>query len=59
MSRNIVATQKREPDLGEIIARYPDVPPLIITKIDVQRRGVHYTDRALAVMDAARHQQGV
>ncbi|MFZ4859064.1 MAG: radical SAM protein [Desulfuromonadaceae bacterium] len=57
MSRKIVTAQKREPDLGEIIARYPDIPPLIITKIDVQRRGVHYTDRALTVMDAARHQQ--
>ena len=57
MSRNIVAAQKREPDLSEIIARYPDVPALIITKIDVQRRGVHYTERALQIMDDARHQR--
>ena len=57
MSLKSAVIHNREPELAEIIARYPDVPPLVITKIDVQRRGVHYTDRAVNAMDPAKHQQ--
>ncbi|NTV01545.1 MAG: radical SAM protein [Chlorobiaceae bacterium] len=42
--------------LQEAVAKYPDVPGLIILKIDVQRRGVHYTQRALDAVDPAVHQ---
>lgn len=45
-----------ELELPEVIARYPEIPPLIILKIDVQRRGVHYTAAALKAVDNARHQ---
>jgi biotin synthase-related radical SAM superfamily protein len=39
----------------EIVAKYPHLPPLIILKTDVQRRGVHYTDQVLAVLDEEQH----
>jgi hypothetical protein len=45
-----------EPGLKEVIDKYPEIPPLVILKIDVQRRGVHYTDRALQAVDPGRHQ---
>ena len=45
-----------ELSLSEIIAKYPEIPALIILKIDVQRRGVHYTERALKALDDTRHQ---
>jgi len=45
-----------EPGLAEVLAEHPDFPRLIAVKIDVQRRGVHYTDRALSVVDPAVHQ---
>jgi hypothetical protein len=48
---------RKELSLQEIRSKYPDVPPLVILKIDVQRRGVHYTERALGAMDEKRHQQ--
>lgn len=50
-----MSTTTEELSLIEVVARYPDVPRLIILKIDVQRRGVHYTDRALSVLDEKRH----
>lgn len=40
----------------EVVDKYQDIPRLIITKIDVQRRGVYYTERALSVLDETRHQ---
>lgn len=40
----------------EIVREYPDVPPLVILKMDVQRRGVHYTENALNVIDGSLHQ---
>lgn len=40
----------------EVVNKYQDIPRLIITKIDVQRRGVYYTERALSVLDETRHQ---
>ncbi|CAH2603277.1 Radical SAM protein [Rhodovastum atsumiense] len=42
--------------LADACAKYPGFPKLIALKIDVQRRGVHYTDRALTLVDPARHQ---
>jgi len=45
-----------EPTLDEVLARHPDVPRLVAIKIDVQRRGVHYTDRAVAAVDPEKHQ---
>ena len=41
--------------LNEVLLVYPDFPRLIAIKIDAKRRGVHYTDRALATVDPARH----
>ncbi|BBB89618.1 MAG TPA: hypothetical protein PKA28_14290 [Methylomusa anaerophila] len=52
----ILPKAKAELTLNEIIAKYPEIPALIILKIDVQRRGVHYTDRALKAMDNSLHQ---
>lgn len=45
-----------ESSLKKVTEKYPEVPPLVILKIDVQRRGVHYTERALSVMDENVHQ---
>lgn len=42
--------------LDEVVEKYPDVPRLIAIKIDVQRRGVHYTDRALSRLNKESHQ---
>jgi len=45
-----------QPSFQEVVAKYPEVSPFIILKIDVQRRGVTYSERALALADPARHQ---
>ena len=45
-----------EPSLDEVCARHPEVPRLVVVKTDVQRRGVHYADAALARLDPERHQ---
>jgi hypothetical protein len=45
-----------ELSFDEVVAKYPEFPRLIALKIDVQRRGVHYTDRALGVVDFNVHQ---
>jgi hypothetical protein len=42
--------------LEEMVRRYPDVPRLLILKTDVQRRGAHYTDEAIAILDDRIHQ---
>ncbi len=42
--------------LKEVLKKYPDFPPLIAIKIDVQRRGVHYTEKALEALDEEKHQ---
>lgn len=46
------------PDLSyrEVVAKYPEIPPLVTLKIDVQRRGVHYAEQALSAVDPALHQ---
>ena len=41
---------------SEVVREHPEVPPLVILKIDVQRRGVHYTQNALNVIDPSVHQ---
>ena len=45
-----------ELSLDEVVAKYPEIPRQIAIKIDVQRRGVHYTERALSVVDPNIHQ---
>ena len=39
-----------------MVARYPEVPRLIVIKIDAQRRGVYYSKEALSVFDPLTHQ---
>jgi len=47
---------REEPSFDETLAQHPRFPRLIALKIDVQRRGVHYTERAVAAIDPALHQ---
>lgn len=56
MSVALQRTFERELTLSEVVARYPDVPRLVIIKTDVQRRGIHYTERALSIVDPDIHQ---
>lgn len=42
-------------ELDDVCSRHPDVPRLVVLKADVQRRGVHYTDAALARLDPELH----
>ena len=51
MSHTVKHTRKPELSLDEVVAKYPHFPRLIALKIDVQRRGVHYTEKALAAVD--------
>ena len=44
---------RAEASFDEGLARHPRFPRLIALKIDVQRRGVHYTPRAVAAIDPA------
>jgi len=55
MSLALTETFERELSLIDVVAKYPEVPRLIIVKIDAQRRGVYYTDRALSVVDPNIH----
>jgi len=48
--------RKKEESYREIVKKYPDISPFIITQIDVQRRGVFYTDAALERFNPAIHQ---
>jgi hypothetical protein len=45
----------KELSLTEVIKKYPGVSPFVIIKTDVQRRGVTYTDGALAMVDPDVH----
>jgi hypothetical protein len=47
---------KRTSELKDAIERYPDVSPFVIIKIDVKRKGVHYTESALSRLDPNIHQ---
>jgi|WetSurMetagenome_2_1015567.scaffolds.fasta_scaffold00013_49 hypothetical protein len=51
----IQAVKKSELSFDEVVAKYPDIPKLIIIKTDVARRGVFYTDQALSVLDPKLH----
>ena len=42
--------------LDEVLDKHPDFPRLVAIKIDVQRRGVYYTDHALSYVDPSVHQ---
>jgi hypothetical protein len=53
MSLALLKKRNVELSLTEVVQKYPDVPKLIALKIDVQRRGVHYTDRVLKSLDAS------
>jgi hypothetical protein len=46
----------RDSSLDEVLEQHPGFPRLVALKIDVQRRGVNYTERALAHVDARRDQ---
>ncbi|NPV92801.1 MAG: radical SAM protein [Firmicutes bacterium] len=48
--------QPEELGFEAVIAKYPEVPALITLKIDVQRRGVHYTPAALSAVNESIHQ---
>jgi len=56
MSVVLPKTVRDEPSFEETLARHPDFPRLVALKIDVQRRGVHYTDRARDAVDPQVHQ---
>jgi hypothetical protein len=47
--------REKEPCLSDIIEKYPDISPFVIIKADVQRRGVIYTEAALAKVDVNIH----
>jgi hypothetical protein len=49
------STTSRPLSRAEVIAKYPEVSPFVILKTDVQRRGVHYTARALDAVDPQLH----
>lgn len=48
--------RKKEESYREIVKKYPTVSPFIITQLDVQRRGVTYTDAALDRVNPKIHQ---
>lgn len=50
--------RKKEESYWEVVKKYPTVSRFIITQIDVQRRGVIYTPKALQKVDPAIHQTG-
>jgi hypothetical protein len=50
-----VSKSSRELSRREVIEKYPEVSPFTILKIDVQRRSLIYTERAIASLDPARH----
>lgn len=43
---------------AEVGEKYPFFPKMVMLKIDIHRRGIHYTDAALAAVDPQRHQLG-
>jgi hypothetical protein len=53
------AWRDQESSLAEVGRKYPQFPPSILLKIDVQRRGVFYTPQALALVDPQRHMTAV
>ena len=48
--------RKKELSVDEVIAKYPEIPPIVILKMDIHRRGLTYTEAALAKLDPNIHQ---
>ncbi|MGN0403175.1 MAG: radical SAM protein [Acetatifactor sp.] len=48
--------RKKEESLDEVIKKYPSLPPISLLQLDAHRRGVWYTDAALARVDSSIHQ---
>jgi hypothetical protein len=47
---------ERELTFAEVVEKYPQIPRLIVLKIDARRRGVHYTEEAFRHVDPSQHQ---
>lgn len=47
--------REQELNLKEVIQKYSEFPPLEALKIDVDRRGVQYTEAAFALVDPSKH----
>lgn len=47
--------RKEELSRKEVIEKYPEIPPILILKIDVDRRGINFTDRAFDAVDPEIH----
>ena len=57
MSTNLLQPSAvRQLSRREVVDKYPEVSPFVILKIDVQRRSLRYTERALATLDRKKHQ---
>jgi hypothetical protein len=52
---DITNWREKELNVDQVSAKYPDVPYLIVLKIDIKRRGVIYTERALKAVDPKVH----
>lgn len=48
--------RNEEADFNEVLKNNPEIPRLELLKIDIQRRGVYYTDAALKLVDPQVHQ---
>jgi hypothetical protein len=48
--------RKKEPSLKDVQSRYPELPPYWLLKVDMQRRGIKYTDAAKDKVDPDRHE---
>jgi hypothetical protein len=56
MTKSNVAAKTDFPlSRSEVVEKYKEIPPLVILKADVQRRGVFYTDAALTALDTELH----
>lgn len=53
---NPVKQKQTELSFREVAQKYPQFPRLLLLKTDIQRRGVHYTEKALSKADPAIHQ---
>ncbi len=47
--------RSKELSYEQVIEKYPDIPPIVALKIDVSRRGIHYSDKALEKVDPNIH----
>ncbi|MDR1452205.1 MAG: hypothetical protein LBI57_07770 [Helicobacteraceae bacterium] len=53
-----MSVKRSDLSFNEVLAKYPNFPKLIALKIDMHRRGLYYTSKALSIFDPTRHQQG-